>query len=42
MPANIAERLKHIESDSQTFGEKLREEMTGSKVDKQLKEKGND
>lgn len=42
VPASLAEKLKHIESDSQSFGEELREEMTGSKVDKQLKEKGDD
>lgn len=42
VPEKLADKLKHIENDSQSFGEELREEMTGSKVDQQLKEKGDD
>jgi toxin secretion/phage lysis holin len=42
VPAGLAEKLRNIESDSQTFGEEVREELTGSKVDKQLKEKGDE
>ncbi len=37
VPQNIAERLKHIESDSQSLTDEVREELTGSKVDEELK-----
>lgn len=42
VPAGLADKLKHIESDSQSFGDEVREELTGSKVDKELKQKGDD
>ncbi|MBO1909708.1 phage holin family protein [Microvirga sp. 3-52] len=42
VPAGLAEKLRNIESDSQTFGEEVREELTGSKVNEQLKEKGDE
>lgn len=42
VPAGLADKLKHIESDSQSFGDEVREELTGSKVNKQLKEKGDE
>lgn len=40
VPASLAEKLKHIENNSQSFGDEIREEMTGSKVDDELKRKG--
>lgn len=42
VPAGLAEKLRNIDSNSQSFGEEVREELTGSKVDRQLKEKGED
>ncbi len=41
VPKNIAEKLKHIDSDSQSLTDEVREELTGSKVDEELK-KGSD
>lgn len=44
VPTNLAEKLKVIENDKETFGDEIREELTGNKVDNQLhdiaKEKG--
>lgn len=42
VPKNIAERLKHIESDSQSLTDEVREELTGSKVDEELNDKSSD
>lgn len=37
VPQNIAEKLNSIESNSQSLGDEVREELTGNKVDRQLK-----
>jgi len=37
VPHKLAEKLKGIEEDSQSLGDEIREELTGSKVDEQLK-----
>ncbi len=44
VPKNIAEKLKHIEDNSndESLSKEIREELTGSKVDEELKEKGDD
>ena len=36
VPSNLAEKLKVIENDKQTFTDEIREELTGNKVDKEL------
>lgn len=38
VPANLAEKLKVIESGSQSFPDEVREELAGSEVDNQLKD----
>ncbi|MBO0586101.1 phage holin family protein [Sporosarcina sp. E16_8] len=38
VPAGLAEKLKVIESSNQSFSEEIREELIGSKVDRQLNE----
>ncbi|MCG3089117.1 phage holin family protein [Sporosarcina cyprini] len=39
VPANLAEKLKVIESDKSTFSQEVKEELVGTKVDDELKEK---
>jgi len=38
VPAGLAQKLKVIESSNQSFSEEIREELIGSKVDRQLVE----
>ncbi len=37
VPKNIAEKLNSIESEGQSLGDEVREELTGNKVDDELK-----
>lgn len=39
VPANLAEKLKVIESDKSTFSQEVKEELIGTKVDEELDEK---
>lgn len=44
IPKNIAEKLKHIKENNkeESLSQEIREELTGSKVDEELKKKGDD
>lgn len=39
VPSGLAEKLKVIDTDGESLTDEIREELTGSKVDKQLEEK---